>query len=113
MKVESVRFDLTREDASVTVVTTEGEETIGIGSAGNWVTGTSTVYSPALTARPVAATGTWVADDTYLVTLAFYETPFCPTYRARFEGDRIELETKNNVGFGPNEPQRIIGSRVR
>ena len=51
--------------------------------------------------RKYVASGAWTAEDTYRVQFVLYETPFCPTVTARFEGDRVTYQFEANVGFGP------------
>lgn len=53
--------------------------------------------------RPMAASGAWASDDTYLARLCFYETPFCVTLRLRFAANQLTLDSEFNVSFGPTQ----------
>lgn len=59
--------------------------------------------------RPMAASGAWLADDTYTARLCFYETPFCVTLRLRFAGDQLFHDTEFNVAFGPTRQPQLKG----
>ena len=56
-------------------------------------------------AEPVAGSGGWTSDDTYTLKVARYRTPFVMTYRLRFSGDQLTVDTEQNVGF--SEPGRF------
>lgn len=45
-----------------------------------------------------AAAGAWTADDTYTLKLVRYHTPFVTTYRLKFAGDELVVDTELNVG---------------
>ena len=61
----------------------------------------------ALPEQPVAASGAWVAHDTYVAKLCLYETPHCLTVKLQFTGDQVLLDAEYNVAFGPTQqPQR-------
>ncbi len=83
-----------------------GTHTLPFGS-GTWVEATTPLSFPAPT--PVAASGTWTADDTFVLTLCFFETPFSANFTFRFTGDELQLDIKDNVSFGPTERPRMIG----
>jgi hypothetical protein len=95
-----------------------GEHEIACGGGGAWTKG-ATIFgvAPSLggasataAPTPVAASGAWAADDTYVAKLCFYETPFCPTITCRFaEGDRLLLDYRENVSFGPTEHPQLVG----
>lgn len=59
--------------------------------------------------EPVAGTFAWVSDDTVLVKVCAYETPFNVTYRLQFEGDQLTLDAEANVAFGPTKRPTLIG----
>jgi CubicO group peptidase (beta-lactamase class C family) len=57
----------------------------------------------------IMAGGIWTEDNTYTVIVRFIETPFYYTFRCRFEGDSIQLNTFVNVSFGPKEMPAVHG----
>jgi hypothetical protein len=59
--------------------------------------------------EPVAASGAWTGDDTYVAQVCFHETPFCATLELEFEGDVLLFDGRMNVGFGPTERPTLIG----
>lgn len=65
-----------------------------------WVKGMAP-YGPNRTPGKVAARGAWTTDDTYVMRLCFYETPFVQTVVCKFDGDEITIDRKQNVSFGP------------
>jgi len=82
----------------------KGERKIESGD-GEWVRGAGTITAPlagTIDAK-VAARGAWTADDTYELTLCFYETPFIQTLTWKFTGDQVAVTSKMNVG-GSQQP---------
>jgi CubicO group peptidase (beta-lactamase class C family) len=61
--------------------------------------------------RPVATSGAWASDDTYLARICFYETPSHLTFRLRFAGDELTVESELNVAFGPTRQPTLVGRR--
>ncbi len=59
--------------------------------------------------RRVAASGAWVDDDTLVVKLCLYETPFVPTLTFRFAEDEMHYTFEMNVSFGPTESPTLVG----
>jgi CubicO group peptidase (beta-lactamase class C family) len=104
--LERVTLTFQGNQATLTLTTARGEEQIVCGS-GEWVKGQATLEFP----RPqrVAASGAWVASDTYRIELCFYETPFCPTITCRFVGDQLFYQGVRNVSFGPLEGPQLVG----
>jgi CubicO group peptidase (beta-lactamase class C family) len=84
-----------------------GEQVIRCG-AGEWKRAMIEFDRPA-GLRPVASAGAWTAKDTYTIKLCYYQTPFCPTFTCRFAEDRLHLDYRPNVGFGPTERPELIG----
>jgi CubicO group peptidase (beta-lactamase class C family) len=78
-----------------------------------WVKGTAPLPgNPLLAARPharVAARGAWLDDDTYVMKLCFYETPYVETVACHFNGDQLTVTRKMNVSFGPTERPTLTG----
>jgi CubicO group peptidase (beta-lactamase class C family) len=59
--------------------------------------------------EPLAASGAWTAEGTFVAQICARETPFIATLKLQFEGDQVSRELSMNVGFGGNQPSRMIG----
>ena len=75
--------------------------------AGEWTLG-ETAFDH-LETEPIAVSGAWTADDTYVAKACYYETPFCPSWTFRFEGENITFDFKDNVSFGPVDRPQLKG----
>ncbi len=64
----------------------------------------------AYTDEPLAASVAWAADDTLVVKICAYETPFYQTLRLRFDGDQLIRDSEVNVGFGRTKRPQLIGT---
>jgi CubicO group peptidase (beta-lactamase class C family) len=62
-----------------------------------------------LSEQPVAASGGWTGDDTYIAKVCFYETPFTQKLTLKFEGEQVTVSSEANVGFGPTKPPALVG----
>lgn len=60
-------------------------------------------------ARPAAGHAAWEDENTLVLTLRMYTTPFIFTLRVDFAEEALKLTIKANVGFGPEEPEVING----
>jgi hypothetical protein len=105
-KMEAMAFDFGPDESTVTIRDGRGEQQFACGD-GAWIEGTLALESD--NPRPVAASGAWTAEDTYEIVLCFYETPFRPTITCRFADDRLALDMKVNVSFGPLERPQLVG----
>ena len=59
--------------------------------------------------EPTAGTFAWPADDTCVIKLAAYETPFHTTFTLKFAGDQITLDSEANVAFGSTKRPQVVG----
>ena len=59
--------------------------------------------------EPTAGSFAWSADDTCVIKLCAYETPFHTTLTLKFNGDQLTLDSETNVAFGPNKRPQLIG----
>jgi len=57
----------------------------------------------------IAASGAWTATDTFTVKIILYETPFYSTLNFKFDGDRLLIDSEQNVAFGPTKLSQLIG----
>jgi len=75
-------------------------------ASGAWRKGTLTIAGAQV---PVAATGAWTAEDTYTLKVARYRTPFITTYKLRFAGDQLTVESEQNVGAPESRTAQWVG----
>jgi hypothetical protein len=101
-------FDLADDGCTLTLREGGGEQRLACGS-GAWIDGQWIALLDGDVPRPVAASGAWTADDSYLVKLCFTGTSFCPTLTCTFEGDRVTVQFTANVSFGPLERPPWVG----
>jgi hypothetical protein len=72
-----------------------------VAGAGAWQKGIfKTTDRFAETSEHIAASGGWTAEDTYALKVVRYNTPFVTTYRLRFAGDQLVVDSEQNVGPG-------------
>jgi hypothetical protein len=75
----------------------------------SWIEGqTSVLGFP----TSIAASGTWVCDNSFQMTWRFIETPFYDTVICNLEDDKISIKISRNVSFGPTELSEILGQRI-
>ena len=92
-----------------------GNHTLRFG-LGSWVEDSSPLgAAPAVDPRfprKVAASGAWLAADTFRLILCQYETPFTATFDFIFAADQVTLLPRLNVSFGPTELPPLVGNRT-
>ena len=59
--------------------------------------------------EPIAASGTWTAEDTYEVRLCYYHSFFCPLFRFRYMSRELQIEIEPNVSWTPPAITKITG----
>lgn len=59
--------------------------------------------------EPTAGTFAWLAEDTCVIKLCAYETPYHTTFTLKFDGDQVTLDWETNVAFGPTKRPQLIG----
>ena len=59
--------------------------------------------------QPLAASGAWTGDDTYVAKICLYETPFIFTAHLKFSGDEVRCDVEANIGFGPLKQAQLVG----
>jgi hypothetical protein len=74
---------------------------------GHWVKGSLTMV-PGQT-EAMAAAGAWPTEDSYTADLCQYRTPFLLHVRLHFAGDEVQVETEQNVGWGPAKQPVVTG----
>ena len=110
-KLKSLRFDFGNNEATITYHLLGGgkrsgryQMTLGYGT---WQEGIAVLG--AVIPRRVVASGVWTREDTFIMTMCQYETPFILTITCRFEGDKLFYDFKVNVSFGPLENPQLVG----
>jgi CubicO group peptidase (beta-lactamase class C family) len=112
--IREISLAFAGETATLTVRTTDGENRINCGH-GAWQKGRSSFVNgsgrPLLPAgdHAVAATGAWTEEDTYVVKMCLYETPFYVSLVFRFKGNRLFFDSEYNVAFGPTKLPQLVG----
>jgi CubicO group peptidase (beta-lactamase class C family) len=107
--IETIAFEFGEGASTISARDSHGDHRIACGS-GAWISGTTTLSS----GKPqrIAASGAWSTDDVYVVKLCYTETPFYYTFTCRFTSDRLTIDARVNVAFGPTEQPQLVGRRV-
>ena len=105
-QMDSATWEFAGSDVVLTLTDKDGVHRIEAGGD-DWRFGTTTYHADKPT--PITARGAWTSADTYTLTACYYETPFVLTLAARFQDDRVFLETRQNVSFGPTEHPPLEG----
>lgn len=105
-KIRWVKFAFKKNSCTFTCQNNKKTHKIICGN-GKWMLGETTF--PYGKPGKVAASGTWTAPGTYEMTLRFFETPFVLTIRCTFEEERVLMNIKENVSFGPTDHPDLIG----
>jgi CubicO group peptidase (beta-lactamase class C family) len=68
---------------------------------------------PAGVRDAIAASGAWTSDYEYTLKICRYRTPFIATYRLRFAGAQLLVDSSVNVGFGDGKPAPTLVGTVK
>ncbi len=102
--IESIALASADTSGRVTLsVRTAGKDQQLLVTPGSWQKGT------AASGERIAATGGWTAADTYTLKVARYHTPFITTYRLRFAGDQLIVDSEQNVGAPETRTAHLEG----
>ena len=58
----------------------------------------------------VAGSAAWASNDTCVVKLCLYETPYYTTLKMRFDGNQLFYDAETNVGFRATKQPQLVGS---
>ncbi|MBN2148514.1 MAG: serine hydrolase [Anaerolineales bacterium] len=86
-----------------------GKHSLKFGNGG-WVEDVTSLSMP--TPSKVAASGVWTAENTFVLSLCHYETPYIHTFTCTFAEDQVTFHFKANVSFGPLELPVMAGKLV-
>jgi CubicO group peptidase (beta-lactamase class C family) len=105
-KVESITLTFAEDRCILKLHDGRGEHQVEAGSHA-WIEGVTTLIerSP----KKVAARGAWAEEDTYVLALCYYKSPFLQTITCKFDRDQVTLNIQMNVGFGPTERPPLVG----
>ena len=113
--IKSLSMAFTGKTATLTVRDANGKHNLACGTEG-WLLGKTALSfeprrqgEPFAGSVPVGAACTWTADDTFLITAQFYETPYSYTITHKFSGSEVTLDVASNVSFGPIQRPTLIG----
>jgi len=67
------------------------------------------VGSSGKTDQLLATSAAWTAEDTLVVRVCAYETPFYLTFSLRLDGDRLTRNWQPNIGFDDSKQTQLIG----
>ena len=57
----------------------------------------------------VDSSGAWRSDVTYVMELRFVETPFYNSFVCYFSDNKVNINSKINVSFGPKDAPMLVG----
>jgi hypothetical protein len=109
LNVESVSLNFCGSNCQITVRAGGKERCLTCGY-GAWIQGAGAPFDdlpiPPPEARPgdripVVASGVWADEDTFQLTIRFYETPYYTTTLFRFNDDQVAIESAINIFFRP------------
>ncbi|HWO10704.1 MAG TPA: hypothetical protein VNN80_14525, partial [Polyangiaceae bacterium] len=99
----------------LTIEDADGAHAIAVG-IGQWVRG-RTGFKKHINElfdtpdQAVSALGAWAADNTFVVKLAFTETPYTEDVRFTFNGDDVTVDQTYNVRWGSATEPQLVGKR--
>ena len=109
-KLDSVSFEFAADGCTLHLHNALGESIIGCGNSA-WLVSTTMFW---IDARPgpfqIAAASAWQSQETCVIKVIYYDTPFMLTITARFSGDSLDLVQQISVAFGSNEPVQFQGA---
>jgi CubicO group peptidase (beta-lactamase class C family) len=107
-QVESVTLTFDEAGATLTVHDHRGDHLVVCGR-GEWRDGETTLDYGEDSRSPMAAAGAWENDSTFVIKLAYVQTPFIATIRCQLEGDQLRMTDDVNVSFGPARRVEVVG----
>jgi CubicO group peptidase (beta-lactamase class C family) len=105
-KMESVTLEFGEKQDSITIRNEGGDLHFGCGH-NNWITGVTSFDNEE--PHPIAATGAWTSDSTYVAKLSYYQTPYCPQIKFTFTQGKLLYDYEDNVSFGETKRPQLEG----
>ena len=107
-KVEAIALDVDAKEGMTTITARiDGKDQRLACAKDEWTKGRGLWGK--LTEQPVAASGAWTGENSYVAKLCFYETPYITTVTFKFGGDEVTVTSEMNVGFGATKEQPLVG----
>lgn len=113
-RISAISFDFGPSSTNLTIRTASGEIRTPIG-VNNWIRSSGTFANGldhflSVPENPiVAASGAWTSADTFTVKVVLPQTPFYSTLAFKFDGDRVVIDSEDNVAFGPTKLTQLVG----
>jgi len=113
LKLETIAFSFTEMGCTVSLKTAAGEEIILCGY-GTWQRGYTTLFNQPLLfdGATTTASGAWRTEDTFVMVIRLYETPFYHTVVCHFIGDEMMIEAQINISMESMEPVLLTARAV-
>jgi Beta-lactamase len=106
MTTSAITFTFSNNGDEVVVSDARGEHVLSSGKAA-WQEGFTTLFERG--PQPIVTSGIWTAEDTYVLTLRAYETPFYYTMSCHFQDDTLTVTSEMNVSFEPAASPILTG----
>lgn len=97
LRFKTISFDFSKPESVIAIRNGRGKQQIICG-AGEWREGNVPLFrhDPCM-----VGSGVWTDENTFVMTLRFYKTPFLYTMACHFAGDQLTIDAAVNVSFGP------------
>ena len=112
--ITAISFNFGPSSTEVAVRTASGELRTPVGknawlmSNGTFTNGLDHFLS--VPSKPlVAASGAWSAANTFTIKIVLPQTPFYSNVVFKFDGDRVVLDSEDNVAFGATKLAQLVG----
>jgi hypothetical protein len=104
--IQSIQLGFDANQLRLTIQDLRASHTIALGYD-RWLDGISAFDTPA-GPRPVAASGAWTDDHTFVARLHYTQTPFSPTLTFRFADQTLSYHYHVNLVFGSGVTDREV-----
>lgn len=110
-KIEKTSVRFTPEGCIFSITGVQGEEEVTCGY-GEWREGQTSLLTRGRGLQPMAASGAWEGDNTFVITMRMFETPFYFTFKNVYEGDRVTIQVAQNVAFEGEGTPLLTGKMI-
>ena len=105
-KIEAITLEFSEKQDAITIRNDRGDHHLDLGH-GAWISGVTAFDDEE--PQPVAATGAWTSDSTYVAKLSYYQTPYCPSLKFTFTQGKLLYDYEDNVSFGETKRPQLEG----
>ena len=109
LNLDGITVEFNHDRAKIIATDSRGGHPLEVGH-GTWLNGMNDIHGGVN--QPVAASGAWIASDTYEARVCYYEGEFCPVLRFQFGDGQLRLEFDPNVSWGTPVATTITGRRI-